>query len=542
MAGKIFINYRRDDSIAAAGRLHDRLAHAFGRKNLFMDVDNIPVGVDFVEFLDAQVAACDLFLVVIGPNWLSAKDANGNRRLDKPDDFVVVEIDAALQRGIRVIPVLIDGARMPSAEELPNILKPLHRRNAVEVRNTQFGRDAEALVHRIREALSHERPKRDRRLMIAGAAGIVALLAVVWAGLYQMGVPVWVPWTAGPVQPDPAAEARRKAEEEAVLKRKIDEEAAAKKEAARKAEEEAARRKAEDDARRNAEEDVARRKAEEERKRVEEKARRDPALAVVPGSGQSFRDRLANGQPCPMCPEMVVVPAGSFTMGSPNSEAERSPSESPQHAVTFARQFAVGRFALTFDEWDGCVADGGCNGYKPNDEAWGRGRRPAINVSWDDAKAYVAWLSRKTGRIYRLLSEAEREYVTRAGTTTPFWWGGSISTSQANYDGNYTYGGGAKGSYRETTLPVDSFQPNPWGLYQVHGNVWEWVEDCWNDSYAGAPSDGSAWTRGDCGFRLVRGGSWGSFPQYLRSAYRSGYTADIRSYYIGFRVGRTLTP
>ena len=127
-------------------------------------------------------------------------------------------------------------------------------------------------------------------------------------------------------------------------------------------------------------------------------------------------------------------------------------------------------------------------------EGWGRGKRPVINVNWDDAKAYVAWLSRKTGKTYRLLSEAEREYVTRAGTTTPFWWGSSISTSQANYDGNYTYGSGSKGEYRQKTMPVDSFQPNPWGLYQVHGNVWEWTEDCWNDSYNGAPTDGSAWT------------------------------------------------
>ena len=169
-------------------------------------------------------------------------------------------------------------------------------------------------------------------------------------------------------------------------------------------------------------------------------------------------------------------------MGSPASETERTPREGPQHRVTFARPFAVGKFAVTFDEWDACVADGGCNGYKPKDEGWGRDKRPVINVNWDDAQAYVAWLSRKTGKTYRLLSEAEREYVTRAGTTTPFWCGPSISTSQANYDGNHTYGSGSKGEYRQKTMPVDSFQPNPWGLYQVHGNVWEWTEDCLNDT------------------------------------------------------------
>jgi formylglycine-generating enzyme required for sulfatase activity len=211
--------------------------------------------------------------------------------------------------------------------------------------------------------------------------------------------------------------------------------------------------------------------------------------------------------------------------------------------VTFSRQLAVGRFALTFDEWDACAADGGCNGYKSSDRGWGRERRPVINVSWHDAKEYAAWLSRKTGKTYRLLSEAEREYVTRAGTTTPFWWGSSISTSQANYDGSYyTYGGSAKGEFRQKTLPVDSFQPNPWGLYQVHGNVWNWVEDCWNKSYQSAPSDGSAWTSGDCSQRVVRGGSWVNYPQLLRSANRGSVATDGRSDLRGFRVGRTLTP
>ena len=115
--------------------------------------------------------------------------------------------------------------------------------------------------------------------------------------------------------------------------------------------------------------------------------------------------------------------------------------------MSFAKPFAVGRFAITFEEWDACVADGGCNGHRPSDEGWGRGRRPVINVSWDDAKAYVAWLSRKTGKSYRLLTEAEREYVARAGTTTPFWWGSSISTGQANYDGKDAYAGGSKGEW-----------------------------------------------------------------------------------------------
>jgi formylglycine-generating enzyme required for sulfatase activity len=161
-----------------------------------------------------------------------------------------------------------------------------------------------------------------------------------------------------------------------------------------------------------------------------------------------------------------------------------------------------------------------------------------INVSWDDAKAYVAWLSEKTGKVYRLLSEAEREYVTRAGTTTPFWWGSSISSDQANYVGDFSYDGGPKGEWRNRTVPVDSFEQNPWGLYQVHGNVWEWTEDCYHGDYKGAPADGSPW--GDCDYRVLRGGSWDIAPQDLRAAARFGLPPYIRSGSTGFRVGRTL--
>jgi formylglycine-generating enzyme required for sulfatase activity/CHAT domain-containing protein/Tfp pilus assembly protein PilF len=248
---------------------------------------------------------------------------------------------------------------------------------------------------------------------------------------------------------------------------------------------------------------------------------------------------------CDKCPEMIVVPPGSFTMGSPDDEKERSPSEGPQHQVTFAHSFSVGRFAVTFDEWDACVADGGCDNYLPIDENWGRGRRPVINVDWNDAQAYVAWLSRRTGRTYRLLSEAEREYVARAGTTTPFWWGPTISAKQVNQvnfaDGFTSAYGHSVGIYRGKTVPVDSLQPNPWGLYQVLGNVWEWTEDCWNYSFRGAPSDGSAWSNGDCRHRVLRGGSWVDGAWRVRAASRYG-TIDptYRINYIGFRVARTL--
>jgi len=259
-------------------------------------------------------------------------------------------------------------------------------------------------------------------------------------------------------------------------------------------------------------------------------------IPVTPGSGEFFRD-------CPDCPEMVVVPSGTFTMGSPESETDRADYEGPRHRVTIGEPFAVGRFAVTFAEWDACAAGGGCGGYRPNDQGWGRGNRPVIGINWDDAKTYVQWLSKKTGKSYRLLSEAEREYVARAGTATPFWWGSAITPDMANYDGNYVYaGGGKKGEYRRKTVPVDSFKPNPWGLYQVHGNVWEWAEDCRHLTYDGAPDDGSAWTAGDCTSHVLRGGSWSDDPVDLRSAYRANNNPVERYNNYGLRVARTVTP
>jgi formylglycine-generating enzyme required for sulfatase activity len=160
---------------------------------------------------------------------------------------------------------------------------------------------------------------------------------------------------------------------------------------------------------------------------------------------------------CDKCPEMVVVPAGSFDMGSPRDEEGHDPVEEPRHKVTIAQPFSVGRFAVTFDEWDACVAGGGCN-RRLSDQGWGRGRRPVINVTWDDAKAYASWLSQRTGKPYRLLTEAEREYIARAGTASPFWFGFSISTERANYNGNYTYNRGVKGEWRKKTVTVDAFE------------------------------------------------------------------------------------
>ena len=236
-------------------------------------------------------------------------------------------------------------------------------------------------------------------------------------------------------------------------------------------------------------------------------------------------------------PEMVEIPAGRFRMGCVSGQ-ECSDREFPVRDVTIPYSFAVSKYEVTFDDWDLCVSAGGCRGYRPRDAGWGRGDLPVIHVSWVDAQAYVSWLSSQTGENYRLLSEAEWEYVARAGAETAYSWGNDIGTNRANCS--------HCGSQwdRQQTAPVGSFQPNAFGVYDMHGNVREWVEDCWNYSYAGAPSDGSAWWRsGECSWRVLRGGSWNNSPGTLRSAYRgwdrAGYRFNDR---LGFRVARTITP
>ena len=244
----------------------------------------------------------------------------------------------------------------------------------------------------------------------------------------------------------------------------------------------------------------------------------------------SFKD-------CEECPEMVVVSPGKFMMGSPEDEADRRSDEGPQRKVTIWGPFAVGKFEVTFGEWDACVSEAGCS-HKPSDEGWGRNRRPVINVSWDDVtKEYLPWLRRRTGNTYRLLSEAEWEYAARAGTTTTYSWGNDIGKNQANCNGC-----GSQWDNKQTA-PVGSFKPNAFGLHDMQGNVEEWVEDCYYPDlygYASAPVDGSAVKGGygHCSLRVVRGGYWNAIAKYLRSAYRGGSKPDARWVGFGFRVAR----
>ena len=300
-----------------------------------------------------------------------------------------------------------------------------------------------------------------------------------------------------------------------------------------------------------------------------------PARSVVAQEvGERFRD-------CPTCPEMVIVPAGTFIMGSPESEDERLhfvigeagevvhwtngelllgdgdelpegvrviEPEGPQRYVTIAAPFAIGTTEITFAEWDVCARVGGCGGLIPDNEGWGRGSRPVIHVSWEDAQAYVEWLSDETGEQYSLPSEAQWEYAARAGTETERFWGrGPIEQCL------YANGADAAGlreypdwnaaecsdGYAETA-PVRSFEPNAFGLHDMLGNVSEWTRDCWNIRYEGAPVDGTVWESGDCSRRVTRGGSWINQPANLRSANRYPFSVDVRDRTIGFRVARVV--
>ena len=248
---------------------------------------------------------------------------------------------------------------------------------------------------------------------------------------------------------------------------------------------------------------------------------------TAPAPGTVFRD-------CPDCPEMVVIPAGAFTMGGPAADSKSSQVERPLHRVTFARPFAIGKHTVTFAEYDACVAADGCE-RRPQDERWGRGRQPVVDISWNEAVGYVAWLARKTGKSYRLPSEAEWEYAARAGTTTRYPWGDAVGRNRANCDGC-----GSRWD-DDRPAPVGSFAPNSFGLYDMHGNVRQWLADCWHDDYKGAPADGAPWLiGGDCSYRVIRGGSFEDDADFIRSSWRTGSRPGSAHRSHGFRLVRTF--
>lgn len=275
--------------------------------------------------------------------------------------------------------------------------------------------------------------------------------------------------------------------------------------------------------------------------------------AAEPQPGDAFSE-------CRNCPEMVVLPAGQFLMGSPEDQAGHRSSER-QTQVTFERPFAISRTSVTWDQWEACVRDRWCDGIavetalrsrpdgtrNPDFVDFGRGTRPVIGVSWYDAQHFVGWLNHKAGvdDLYRMPSDAEWEYAARGGTTTVYWWGDELDFNYGNFGNPGSgLGGHAEGRdiWENETAPVGSFPANPFGLYDMHGNVFEWVEDCFQEDRAGAPSDGSANKQGNCANRVFRNGTFLSNPAMHRSARRGAPYENTRRglNYIGFRVARTL--
>jgi formylglycine-generating enzyme required for sulfatase activity len=378
-------------------------------------------------------------------------------------DFVREEIAAALKRGIPVIPVLIDRTPLPRADQLPEELRNLVMHHKHDITHEHFGREVEELITAIK-AVSPKDDDGER----ARKTRRLALMAVGVVAVFTI-VAVRA-YYAGPFGPSAGEPVKPMPGDE----KKV----------------------------------AALDPAETERKREQ---------AELTRPGRVFRD-------CPdLCPEMVVMGQGEFKMGSADGEDD----ERPVHKVTIAKPFAVGKFEVTFAEWDACVNDGGCE-YKP-DADWGRERQPVMRISWDDVtKEYLPWLSRKAGAPYRLLSEAEWEYVARQGTTSPFVTGDAIQKGQAQFA-------------ERRPSDVGSFPAGPWGVHDMAGNVWEWVQDCHNDSYSGLPTDGrpAPDTLVGC-VRVMRGGSWGDPPDALRSSNREWDSADSRRNVIGFRVARSM--
>ena len=535
----IFIGYRRDDTADASGRVFDRLYQAFGAGQVFKDVDNLPVGVDFGQHILTILPRCRVFMAMIGPRWIDAADETGGRRLDSPEDWVRIEIETALATdGLQVVPVLINGAPMPRADQLPESLRELIRLNAAIVRrDPDFHKDMDKLINALREGLATgHRVEVEQAAPQSLTGSAAAWKEHVEGSLHLTDYEDFITHFPGTPEVMLASKCRRQLAEWAQLNRSdpdaltaflksgpfkaLAQKVVEAKDAAVKAQQEAF------------EKALAERRAREEAERKQEEA-----IAARRKPGTIWRDSK-QGLVQTLFPEMVTLPPGRFLMGAAKNEHGASKVEYPQHEVVIDYAFAMGRYTVTFAEWDAALA-AGAELITPKDEGWGRDRRPVIKVNWKDAQAYITWLNGQlglTGRLdaYRLPSEAEWEYACRAGSTTPFSFGDTITKDQAQFsEGN-------SGSAKQT-VPVGSFPANAFGLHDMHGNVWEWCADAWNDSYTGAPSSGEAWLTGkNTSICIVRGGSWYDYPNTLRSASRLAYNDPSKVSYVGFRLARTL--
>jgi formylglycine-generating enzyme required for sulfatase activity len=539
--GGIFISYRRGDSEGQARTLSLELANYIGDKAVFMDVDSIALGRDFRKSLHDSLESCDAFLALIGPSWLESKDAGGKRRLDDPTDFVRQEIATALKRNIPVTPVLLQGAPMPAEQSLPDDLKELAFRNGFELSHTRWRSDVREMAQRLglgsaaapaeARAASPAKPialdqpptihsgaPPERQAEVSGMArarlwltrrgALGASAAAAAAGAVAISAPFIRRWASAPPRP--------------ALKTIAFDYAT-----------------------------------------VDEKGASMPAERA---SASIFTETL--GASAGM--DMMSTPAGVFTMGSPKYEPERRANEGPQHSVTLGR-FFIGAFPVTQAQWAAVVTAHPAKfayGLDPYPSFFKGDDLPVESIAWNQADEFCRRLAEMTRRDYRLPSEAEWEYSCRAGSTGPFNVGPTITTDLANYCGeggavcgesdgksvashvydDVTYGSGAydqgpAGIFRATTTSKGTFPPNRFGLYDMHGNVWEYCLDAANPTYADAPADGGAYLSGPPGSnRILRGGSWSHNPAICRSAYRDVIAPDNPGWQgrIGLRVACTL--
>jgi formylglycine-generating enzyme required for sulfatase activity len=398
--------------------LYDRLSQHFGRDHFFIDVDNIPLGHDFVEVIQNEVGSCEVLLAVIGRQWLISTDPQGHRCLDIPEDFVRLEILTALERRIQVIPVLVGGASMPRSTELPDVLQPLARRQALVV-GDHFHPDVDRLIAALEPVLRTAPPSREQAAELSAAS------------------PVTPPHNTSPVTPSP-----------------------------------------------------------------------DPPTVLEP----SFTNSIGM--------EFMLIPAGTFLMGSPASDTKAHDAETPAHCVTISQPFYLGKYPVTQAQWEAVMRNNPSR-FKGNPN------HPIENVSWNDVQAFLRKLDEpEGGRDYRLPTEAQWEYACRAGKESPRYHRevNVIAWHEANSD--------------RQPQPVGQKLPNAWGLYDMLGNVWEWCHDGRRDYKEGLKEDARNDPIGptDAGAdRVVRGGSWDSPIRYVRAAYRYRYRRGFRDGYLGFR-------
>lgn len=589
---RIFINYRREDSGMGVGRLAESLRKRLPDVEVFQDVSSIDPGADFVDALRRALADCVAVLVVIGPEWLTINDHRGRRKLDNPDDWVRQEIVAALEHeGVRVFPLLVEGAEMPVPEDLPDPLKPLARRQAHELTVKHWAKDVDSLA----DLIGRIPAIADLRGNTFARAGGTPIDSVV---------PNMLDREANNCQEGAAAaEHTELTQEDSEQSNQLRShggppgtpqfgvgELRALGSSGNSAEDEGAGFRFRTMAAATAvlaivgiishfllgedEPPPAPPPSAVSETDVSTPGARRPAPAAA-GSltprtltdGEVFRD-------CDHCPEMVVIPKGSLSIGSPALEVGRVAAEGPQHEVVIAR-FALGRFEVTVGEFRRFVES---TGYRTEAERnpevglgvldtvtnvwiWASGknwrdpayaqddRHPVVGVSWNDAAAYVEWLAQFTGKSYRLPSEAEWEHAARAGAVSSRPWGdpsdaACVFANVADHRAKRQFVAWASVHDCDdgyvNTAPVGEFAPNGFNLHDMIGNVWEWVQDCWSDSYEGAPTDGSAVASGDCAQGVIRGGSWASVPDYARSAFRVNTLTVSRQNSLGFRVARTL--